>query len=203
MILYVESNFVLELALLQAEHASCTAILDAAASGELLLVLPAFCVSEPYDVLIRRRKQRLELHRQLQDGMRELARSAPYQGAVEAIQGFMDIFRSSVEEEQRRLGEAFSNLLSLAQIIPVGAETISRGVELQEGLGFSPQDAIIYASILQHLEAAPAVPKCFVTKNTRDFDQPDVRSDMATYDCRLLASFRDGLSYLRSHSTAS
>ena len=49
MIVYLESNFVLELAFLQAEHEECSAILRLAETGEIRLVLPAFSIGEPYE----------------------------------------------------------------------------------------------------------------------------------------------------------
>jgi hypothetical protein len=41
---YVESNFVLELALLQEEHETCENILALCERAEAKLVLPAFCL---------------------------------------------------------------------------------------------------------------------------------------------------------------
>jgi hypothetical protein len=47
MIVYAESNLVLELAFQQEEHESCLALLDLAWSKEIVLVLPAFSIGEP------------------------------------------------------------------------------------------------------------------------------------------------------------
>ncbi|HEX8213826.1 MAG TPA: hypothetical protein VF584_26905 [Longimicrobium sp.] len=46
MIVYAESNFLLELAYLQEEHESCEEILALAESGRIRLLLPAFAVVE-------------------------------------------------------------------------------------------------------------------------------------------------------------
>ncbi len=58
MIVYVESNFVLELAFLQEEHESCDELITLAESHSIKLVVPAFSIVEPYDVLVRRSRQR-------------------------------------------------------------------------------------------------------------------------------------------------
>ena len=55
---YVESNFVLELALLQEQHASCEDILRLCEAGRMQLVIPAYSLAEPYETLVRRHKQR-------------------------------------------------------------------------------------------------------------------------------------------------
>ena len=65
MIVYVESNFVLELAFLQEEHESCLELLSLSEPGDICLVLPAFSIGEPYEAWVRRSKQRRGLYEQL------------------------------------------------------------------------------------------------------------------------------------------
>ena len=65
MIVYVESNFVLELALLQGEHQSCDSIVSLAESLTIDLAIPAFSLAEPYDVWRRRNGERTELYERL------------------------------------------------------------------------------------------------------------------------------------------
>ena len=55
---YVESNFILELALEQEQSSSCDAILSLGERQDIRLVLPAFSLSEPYETLVRRAKDR-------------------------------------------------------------------------------------------------------------------------------------------------
>ena len=43
---YVESNFVLELALRQAQSESCLALVDYAAKGRIILIVPAYSLAE-------------------------------------------------------------------------------------------------------------------------------------------------------------
>lgn len=49
---YVESNFVLELALLQEQHASCGELLRLCEEDRIQLVIPAYSLVEPYNILI-------------------------------------------------------------------------------------------------------------------------------------------------------
>lgn len=79
MIVYLESNFVLELAFLQAEHEHCSALLRLSKSGEIRLVLPAFSIGEPYETWVRRSKRRRDVHEELTTAIRELSRSSPYE----------------------------------------------------------------------------------------------------------------------------
>lgn len=52
--IYVESNYILELAWEQAQHTSCDGILTICESNKARLALPFFSVAEPYDTLVRR-----------------------------------------------------------------------------------------------------------------------------------------------------
>jgi len=58
MIVYVETNFVLELALLQEQHESCEAIVQLCQAGAIRLVLPAYSLIEPYETIVRYLKNR-------------------------------------------------------------------------------------------------------------------------------------------------
>jgi hypothetical protein len=59
--IYVESNFVLELALLQEQHVSCEDILRLCEPSNAQLIIPAYSLVEPYETLIRRHRQRKQM----------------------------------------------------------------------------------------------------------------------------------------------
>ena len=67
MIVYIESNFVLELAYLRGEHECCTELLLLSEAGDIALALPAFSIGEPYEAWVRRSKKRERLHRELDE----------------------------------------------------------------------------------------------------------------------------------------
>jgi hypothetical protein len=102
-IVYIESNFVLELAFLQEEYESCDTIVGLAESHGLELVIPAFSIAEPYDVLVRRAKQRAELQLRLTREIKELARSKPYTEIVAQSKEITTILVQSGEEQKRQL----------------------------------------------------------------------------------------------------
>lgn len=62
---YVESNFVLELGLLQHECRSCEEILRLCEEGLIRLTLPSYSLIEPYETIARKQKQRLRIKRDL------------------------------------------------------------------------------------------------------------------------------------------
>ena len=198
MIVYVESNFVLELAFLQEEYESCHDVLSLAESGEIDLVIPAFSIGEPYEVLIRRIKRRVELREQLTAEIRELSRSKPYSNLVQESNDITALLTSSGNEEKQRLDEVLSRILEVADVITIRASTMKSAIESQQSLNLSPQDSIVYASVLDHLSSADSGPKCFLNRNSRDFGNPDIQDELARYECQLIPRFEQGLGFIKA-----
>ena len=198
MIVYVESNFVLELALLQEEHRSCDSIVSLAESLAIDLAIPAFSLFEPYEVWRRRAGERTELHRRLVQEIGQLARTEPYAKTVDDLGGPASILVRSGDEDKRRLDLTLGRILDCAVVLPYQGETLRDAIRFQTSLGLSPQDSVVYASVIAHLAAASPGPKCFLSRDRKDFSIPDVREELGRYDCRLITRFPDGLSYINS-----
>ena len=56
---------------------------------------------------------------------------------------------------------------------------------------FSPQDAIVYASVLAHL-AGGSDRKSYFVSGDRHFDDPDVVAELGRFNCELVRSFDHG-----------
>ena len=82
-------------------------------------------------------------------------------------------------------------------MIPIGPNIIKAAIEYQSTLDLSPQDSIVYASILDHLNAEPRKRYCFITRNSRDFANPTIKDELTSLNCRLLTKFADGVGYVR------
>ena len=198
MIVYVESNFVLELALLQEEHQSCDSIVSLAESLTIDLAIPAFSLAEPYDVWRRRNGERTELYERLIQEMGQLARSKPYANTIEDLRDPASILERSGNEDKRRLDLTVGRILDSAAVIPLQGEILKEAIQFQRSLDLSPQDSVVYASVIAHLSAAPPGPKCFLNRDRKDFSMPDIKEGLRGYECRLIAKFSDGLSYINS-----
>jgi len=197
----VESNFILELAFLRDEHEACTQLLVLAETHALRLAVPAFSVGETYEALVRRAKQRSDLHNRLRTELGELSRSQPYQHSSTQFEEVTGVLIRSSEDEKRRLDEGLDRILNAADIIPIELRTIRAAIAYQQRRALSPQDSIVYASIVQHLAQSPREAACFVTKNSKDFNNPDIENELQLHNCRLLTRFRDTLGYVQSQAT--
>lgn len=195
MIVYIESNFVLELALLQDEHRSCDSIVSIAESQSIDLAIPAFSLVEPYEVLRRRTRERTELYTRLTLEMSQLARTETYTETVERMRDSASVLEQSGDEDKRRLDLTLGKILDCAAVIPLQGETLKEAIQFQGSLDLSPQDSVVYASVIAHLSAASPGPKCFLNRDRKDFSMPDIKEELGRYDCRLINRFDDGLSY--------
>ncbi|MCI0664837.1 MAG: hypothetical protein L0220_27555 [Acidobacteria bacterium] len=203
MIVYVESNFVFESALMREEYSRCRSLLDLAGEQKIVLTLPAYSIGEPYETLIRRSKQRRDFHNRLKVELKELSRSQPYQQTCQELMRSATFLSDSISEEKQRLDEALNDILDIAQIIPVDRRTIRNAIVMQQSHDLSPQDSIVFASILAHLTNASPQVSCFITKNSRDFVTQPVLADLAKHNCKLLTRFSDGLGFINSHAPSS
>lgn len=183
---YVESNFVLELALLQEQYVACEEILLLCESGILRLVMPAYCLMEPYETLGRRQADRKQLKLTLDGPFRQIARTALYRDRLRDFESAMSLLVDSAEEDMFRLESVRSRLLACAELAPLEVSVLSRAAANRSRHELSAQDAVVYASILLHLESSPE-PACFVSRDA-DFDDPDIRRELKEHN--LQASHR-------------
>ena len=198
MIVYVESNFVLELALLQAECDACTDILALCRTGKAKLVIPAFSLAEPFETAARRHGDRRQLHERLANELKQLLRTQPYQSQTQASQEITSLLVRSTEEEMARLTAAVHNLVSVAEVIPLTADVIAAAMQYQIDGDFSAQDGLVFASILSHLQAIKPALSCFLNKNRKDFSDRDKVAELNAQGCGLIYSFQDGLAFIEN-----
>ena len=189
---YVESNFVLELAFEQEQHEACREILTLAATRRLDLRIPAYSLIEPAERLRRSGHQRLGLQMALASERRELRRTRSFSparnDAWDVVMG--DLVRTT-QDAERRFDELRRLLVDSAVVLPLNERVIERA----STLALRPPDAVVLATVLEDLE--PGVPSCFLNRNTRDFDDPAVVKSLAAGNCKLIGRFDAGLSLLR------
>lgn len=195
---YVESNFVLELALLQEQSDSCERILELCKTGGVHLVIPAYCLAEPYDALTRRRKRRTHMKRELDAEFGQIART---ETQAERLHGFRDLtnlLTTSVEDEKKRLDDVCSQLSDTAQVIPLDKDILAASRECRSKHDLSYQDSIVYASVLAHLALSPDRQSCFLDKD-KDFHDQHIVEELAGYRCELLPDFGAGYGFIAGY----
>jgi predicted nucleic acid-binding protein len=197
LIVYIESNFVLEAALLQEEQDSCARILEMCKAGMARLTVPAFSLAEPFETSTRRHRERIELYHRLRRELAQLLRSQPYKSGAKNWSEITSLLMKSTEEEKGRLSDVVRDIVQIADVIPLTGEIVAAALRYQAD-DFSLQDATIYASILSHLRATAPSQSCFLNKNRKDFSSPEKVAELRANGCRLIYTFRDGVQFLES-----
>jgi len=194
---YVESNFVLEIALQQEQCDACNAIVELAEAGRLILVVPAFSLAEPHVAVAGKEKVRNQLRRELDAQVNDLARSKPNQTLRTDFAGFASVLADSAEFERNGVRDSVSGLLQCAAVIALDAAILRTALEIQAEFAMSGQDAIVLSSVLSHLEAHRPAESYFLNRNTKDFDDPDIRKKLDDYGCRFFGKFGPALRYIQ------
>lgn len=199
MIVYVESNFVLEYALFQDQYDSCSEMISLAEAGQVRLVVPAFCIAETFEALYRRKSERTRLNAALKEQLALLARTRQYHdSAVAYLADVENLFLDSAESEADRLHEAFTRILSVGEVIPLALGVLSAAIGLRSRLSLEPPDSVVLASVLQHLAVAAPEPRCFLNRDAKGFRAREIREMLSEFGCTLFLSFDGGRDFILS-----
>lgn len=182
MIVYVESNFVLEMALKQKYMFETEAILQLAENRKIELVIPSFALSEPFATITRR--------------YRDMERLSKFiEGMHDQLPGTL---RFLADKEAALLWSVISRLVAAGTTIEMSTNCLSYAQQAQKDIGLSQQDSIIYAAIVLDLQnRLHTEPKCFVDSNFRDFKNPAIITELNSYYCYYESNFAKGLNYIQ------
>ncbi len=193
MTVFIESNYVLEIALGQEQSAAADAILRLAEQSTLDLVIPAFALSEPFATVTHRGRARRHLMNQLNAQLNELARSYPHQEDVSRLRPIPALLAQIEKREMDLLTSTVGRLLRVARRVELDTLMFERAMRDQDRFGLSPQDAIIYAAVISELSRLSRdTPHSFISKNWKDFGDPGIRAELSTYGCQFIESFTEG-----------
>ena len=149
---YVESNFVLELALQQEGHRSCRAIIDLCQRRSAGLIIPAFCLPEVHYALVGKRKQRDELIRAFTTEQGQFLRSERYKGRSK-LEAARNLLIASIAHDSEDLRACLAMVLQTARIIPLDTRVLKSAIALGESTDMQLLDSIVLASVIADLEA--------------------------------------------------
>lgn len=194
--IFVETNFVIEVALEQQEVAACEVLLQLAAERRIRLLVPAYSFVEPHETFTRRHIDREALRSRMSNELAQLGRSTPLAERVAASQDMVKLLVDSMEYETTRLDEVKQRVWAAAEVLPLNLPVLRNATECQGRFDLSAQDAVVYASIRARLKVDHAAESCFVSRNPGDFDDPDLRQDLAALNCKYFSSFATAVQYI-------
>jgi predicted nucleic acid-binding protein len=195
---YVETNFILELTFEQEQCVSCEQVLLLCETEQAKLIIPAYSLAEPHEKLNRQARLRRELQQSLDIELRQLSRSGSYKSRINSIQSIGSLITQSNEEEQSRFFSYRQRLLNTGEIIALTANVLIQAASYESIYTLSPQDAIVYASVMNHLQLYQPQQSCFLNRNFKDFDIPDIVSELAQLNCTMIPRFDHGYRFIQS-----
>lgn len=198
MIVYVETNFVVELGYRQANFKVCESIIKLTGTRGVTLAIPAYCLVEPYEKYFRAQSETRALVQGISARVTQVARSQPYRTLITRSKRLTETLVQSVDDQKAGLDASIARIAAGAEVIPLDGDAVTTGMILQAQNRFSPQDSVVYATLLSHMTKRPGEAKCFVTTNSKDFADPVTRQELASYNCKLLLDFAGGLAHIRS-----
>ncbi len=117
---YIETNFVLEMTLLQECCNACEDLVKLCESNELSLIIPAYSLAEPYETLTRRHRNRKKLKTDLENELNLLSRTELYADSARNIIISLDLLIISAKEEILRLEEQFKEEYTACTYFTIG-----------------------------------------------------------------------------------
>ena len=198
MVVYVETNFILEMGYRQAENEFCEAIIQLAENGLITLAIPSCSIGESYETSYRRKKERESFAEYLDGRRSQLSYSADRDLLARRIQTLIEALLESIDRDNHRLNQVLSRLTGVAEFISLSASSLTLAQEYQRTIEMDPPDSLVLGSIVSHLSEANPDVCCFLNKNVKDFDTPSVRDELQPYNCPLIGSFEQGLNYIYS-----
>ncbi len=196
--IYVETNFILELTFQQEQWVSCEQILELCQTGQSKLIIPAYSLAEPHEKLNRQAKSRRKLKQSLDSELRQLSRTIPYQSRIKSIQDIASLLIQSNAEEQQRFIDCRERLLHTGEIIPLTAAILLEAAAYEVPYNLGAQDALIYASVISHLRQYKPQTACFLNRNSKDFDIPNIVDELQALNCKMIPRFDHGYNFLQS-----
>lgn len=193
MIVVVESNFVLELAFRQEEVVAAERLMTLAAENVIELAIPACALFEPFETLIRRRKERNATRERFSHEMRHLCRSEHYPDLIRTSEAVALVLAESVEAEATALDRSILRILDCAQVIPLSGEILRNSLYARERFPFQPQDSVVFSSVDQYLGRHANRESIFANKNSADFAVPEIEAHFARLNCKLLSKFSNAV----------
>lgn len=197
MSVYVESGFVLTLALRQDDYEAAERILELARQRRIALKIPTFSLSEPFATVQYRANNRHRLIDELGKEIRELRRTQPHQSMAGEL-GQYTVQMAQVLQTQLDAMEAVVLELSRnCELLPLHATTLTRASSYKTAYNLRLQDAIILASISLDLERGQTPSgTLFISQNTKDFEDPAIQAVLQGLGCKYLADFTNAVRFI-------
>ncbi len=89
---------------------------------------------------------------------------------------------------------------NIAEIIPLTLDILKDAATYEAPYDLTPQDALVYASVITHLRLNKPPVSCFLNRNSKDFDNPDIVDELSQNNCTMIPRFDHGYGFIQARS---
>jgi predicted nucleic acid-binding protein len=191
MIVFVETNFFLELGLEQEQAAPAQLLLERARQGKCDLRFPAFSITEAITAFDRRRSDRGQVANAINKTVRKLKRSVrPTILTAQSLDVVAGLAQAN-SVEFNSLRHAILEALSVGRAIPADSDVLATAFKFVDSVSLSLQDAIVAASVIvDSSREEAATPKIFASCDVKAFDIDLIKDQFQHVNCKFLNSFK-------------
>lgn len=210
MIVYVETNFLLELAFEQEDVTAAESILILAENKTIALAIPAVALVEPFATIRYRNSERREaldtwshtLNRFKENRVRDLGLLTAKKRLNSALADAYSDVADLVVRQSTLLDEVVDRVLGVAAILPLGAAEIRRSIGYRQ-LGLDAVDSLIFTAIIASLENASSTESsCFVSRDKKGFANKMISDELASYGSRYISTFTNAVAFIQAAQAA-
>ncbi|MEO8973000.1 MAG: hypothetical protein ABI406_15550 [Ktedonobacteraceae bacterium] len=171
MIVYVESNFILELALEQKEALAAENILKLAEAGKIDLAFPSFALSETFTSIMHTQSERQHLRSASEVTIKQLKQSVQselHKQVVSDLPPILTLLTKLITRELELLNTAIERMLIGGRLIEIDASNFREALIYQRKFDIKSKDSIIYAAVLADLKRFSVMDlKCFLSRDRK------------------------------------
>jgi predicted nucleic acid-binding protein len=187
---YVESNFVLQIALREEECDAADTILRSAESRKLQIAFPAFALSEPFATITHRGRERAKLCVTFEDQLRQLQRSQSHLQIVSELGSVLTTLRDIEKREVDSLESTVQRLLTVGKSIELTSQVFEEALRYENQYSLTAQDSIVYSAVVSDLRARSNLErKYFASLNWKDFRDTEIIEELQSFNCTYIEKF--------------
>lgn len=199
---YVETNYLLNIARKQEESIYSSKILRAAKNKKITLKLPVYCIAESYSALQKRHESfkslRNEAENVLNDLVRSLNRSKLHKSAYEIYKNLPVAIQGIIQNEITQLDKAIINILKSAEVLICSRKVHYRGIIFRTALKIPHEmDAAIIASIVEDIKTDKFTNKVFITTD-KNLLTVELRKLLQQQKCIHFSSFKKAYKFIEN-----
>jgi hypothetical protein len=158
------------------------------------LAIPEFSISEAMIHLDRQRGRRRDLSERLTAEFDDSKRSERFRHAPAAMHEASGLLTRAGDDERAGLDAIVRRVLAKAELIRIDPEIWDRAGQL---IDLSPQDGLVFASVIVSLERSAERDALFVSRDARAFGSSGVVGELELRGCKSRFRFDDALRFVQ------